>query len=79
MAHSNGQPPIRWGNVKKIEVERAVIDNWFWEMKRIEGELERIRVTLGSLSREKDEEIKQLKKEVQNLKAKLKMPITKRK
>jgi len=74
MANSNANDklPIRWGNVKKIDVGRQIIDGWFYEMKSINDELENIKVSISNISYEKDKEISGLKAEIESLNQELK-------
>lgn len=70
MANSNPEygKPIRWGNVKKIEVERQAFESLFYQLKSVDIKLEQIKVTVGSLSESQSKEIKSLNDTIECLK-----------
>lgn len=74
MANSNAEygKSIKWGNVKRIEVDRQVLDGWFYQMKEIKQELEHIRIMLSNTANEQKQEIDRLRSEVDVLNKKLK-------
>lgn len=72
MAHSdpNYGKPIKWGNVKKIEVTKQVFVSLFNTLNSMKQEIEHLRISVSNISSEKDKEIAKLKSEIQILKSK---------
>lgn len=64
--------PVKWGNVKKIEVSQQVFESLFFQLKNIDKQLENIRVSISNITSEKDKEISKLKLEIETLHTTLK-------